>query len=143
MARERITVGAVDGSLTTIETEREAPATGGWTAGEWTVRCVTESGDTLAVYIECNGLNIARVFYGMRDRETTDANARLIAATPAMPSALQAFVDLYPGTMLNRDVVDPGFCDAVDAARALLARVRGEGESCDQPLTGGTRRYWP
>jgi hypothetical protein len=79
-----------------------------WTPGPWTVAPFTSNPQHSSVAAR-DDVTVAEVF----DRP---ADARLIAAAPDLYAALEAFMRL--GTMDDQA--------AIDAARAALAKARGE-----------------
>jgi len=58
------------------------------------------------------------------DGDEDEANARLIAAAPAMLGALRGLLDCCE---LNMDDMEPETVGAIDAARAALSAATGEG----------------
>ena len=77
-----------------------------------------------------NGEPIALIHVlGSAQRETGEANARLIAEAPAMLAALRALVDQCEATSAWDDALageDPQMLADVENARAILARIDGE-----------------
>jgi hypothetical protein len=89
-----------------------------WTKGPWVLR----GADTYRWQIETKNAPrkatvVARITTPSRGgAQASDANARLIAAAPELFAALDTFMRL--GTMNDQT--------AIDAARAALAKARGE-----------------
>lgn len=85
-----------------------------WTPGPWNATEIP-----YGFWIEAEKEWIATVH--LQD-ESTNATARLIAAAPELYEALERCAAVCAG----QDMTKNGLIDALEAARAALAKVRGE-----------------
>jgi hypothetical protein len=97
-----------------------APAKAAHTPGPW-------ASDGVTVFADLgDGLNACDVAVMINDGvlplSIKQANARLIAAAPAMLEALRELVGLFQGHMSSKDELT----DALNAARAAIAAATGE-----------------
>ena len=105
-------------NTTTQPTPRSNSPAPAWTPGPWKAHEIQRTGIPYSPVTATT--MIAKVYptaYG--DDAQSQANARLIAAAPEMAEALAACI-----IQLNRETLGG---EALDRARALLARINGEG----------------
>ncbi len=57
-----------------------------------------------------------------------EANARLLVESPAMHEALKLFVEYDDDDLADGTAIMLAYAKAIESARAVLARVEGEGE---------------
>lgn len=93
------------------------------TPGPWTLNRVAYS-DASAVFVMSGKSTVCEVYPRPQGAESREANARLIAAAPTMLAALEVIAAWTPSASPN----EPGgmsIMDAIDAARAAIARAKG------------------
>ncbi len=112
-----------------------------WTPGPWLYQGFIDAGNTSGWYVVVAPHRVISV--EGRSEEEADANARLIAAAPEMAEALEALEDAasclaatferIPEDYPERSAIhtheghtETYLLDQIKAARALLARIRGE-----------------
>lgn len=95
----------------------------GWTKGPWGVFKFVVGDETRFHYVGCNRGGIADIIRKSPEQiKDAEANADLIAASPALAEALEACLGLLTG---NMDGDFPADCDPVEMARDALALAKG------------------
>jgi len=91
------------------------------TPGPWAVADVGE------VVVCATGRTLCDVYSSFgTGEEQADADARLIAAAPDLLAALEAFVEAEHAASIGWRAFGM-YVDAVDAAKAAIAKARGQG----------------
>ena len=102
---------------------QEHDAAGGWTPGPWkTLRWVAD-GDDVFLVGPANGAVCQMVMRSKWQKDCAGDNANLIAAAPDLAEALQMLV---ASVSSSDEIGNADLHEAVEAARAALAKARGD-----------------